>query len=83
MICNARRAVFISWWQRTEIADRKSPFILIGGRVAETERKMSKILKSGGRVAESKVYRPKNRIGGWQTAESVSQKLKFHGSQKF
>ena len=51
--------------------------------MAETERKMSQILKSGGRVAESKVYRPKNRIGGWQTAESVSQKLKFHGSQKF
>ena len=28
-------------------------------------------------MADSKVYRPKKLIGGWQKAESVSQKLKF------
>ena len=55
-----------SWWQRVEAADQKFHFRIIGGRVAETKRDMSKILKSGGRVADRKDHRPKNLTGGWQ-----------------
>ena len=55
----------------------------IGGRVAEIERGLPKILKSGGRAADGKDHRSKYLIArwqtsdGWQTAESDSQKLKF------
>ena len=50
---------------------------MIGGRVAEIERRLSKILKNGGRAVDGKDHRPKNLLGGWQTAESESQKLKY------
>ena len=55
----------------------------IGGRVAEIDRGLPKILKSGGRAADDKDHRSKyliagwQRSGRWQTAESDSQKLKF------
>ena len=42
----------VAEWQTEKTTDQK--ISQVGGRVAETERELSKILKSGGRAADGK-----------------------------